>query len=1132
MREIIAVCRSSKRSRVRVATVLDRYFWRIGDRTWRGRASNACLDRVARELRASAKRNTAVVIHEIRSARESRVPIVRIGSRAAFSEEGVVPVVVRSPAAGVRYARSEAEQSRLAIVRIAILFHDLGKATVLFQNKLRNALRRGARPEADAVRHELVSAVVWDELVGDLDDEALIERLKSVTPSDIDNACNMAVTRLRGYHSHPETPMKLAFAEQDGKVSGREGTLANAIGMLILTHHRLPDGSSNHLRLQAGAHVSTGSTFDEDNLNIAMGVPFWHCDNWLSRLLRASEGLKPRLGAPGLDIALRASLMFADHLGSALSEVRANPGEGGNEHLANTKDGKPADSLVTHTNRVWQRAAGCFDMLHRHRERYPALAEDQVPIDIRHPEPAAEPFAWQSIAAAAARSLCEKREGGFFACLMAGTGTGKTRGAPTVLAAAAFADTRPERRYLRMMLSLGLRSLASQSADEYVDALHFDSEDVSLLIGQPPVRFEDKDESDESKAGSESLLALPDWLRVERAGGGPPPDDPENREDKERETDWLRRLSVDTDRRLPATLDHLLEHAGRSAASARRLVSSPIIVGTVDHLMGVASPINSRYLFQALRVLTSDLILDEIDQYEPEDIAAIGRLVYQTAAGGRRVIIMSATLPDDVAKALFESYRAGWSVHAAATGLDDHVNVLCSGDAPGSCATNCDDQAFAEVYEACRTATLEALHTRPPRRRGTILQECHEWDALVAQIDTQCSELHDATATAIDSLNVSVGFVRMTRIAHTTALATQLPGGPRDGRLRLKVCLHSQFPRLHRAWIERELKSALTRSGREPHARLREFCERHGLFERARAADCKHLEIVVVTSPVIETGNDLDFDWAILDPSSMRAIVQASGRVWRHRVYGGQTANVAILGRSVIVMQPGSGKLENPGVETSPHRDTGVMRVDLEEFGDRRLVDLAGKRTFDVIDARATLARGLLPLREKEAELRAQMVSAEDDATPLGCYLRHSTARLNRRMTESRRFRRATTRDLLYFQDGEILDDRKWLLDLATGTRQSEPMAAMSRGLHIGEAHCADQSLFPNLDELAWRDVTTGETGPTRPEIRSLTEVRVPDYGRTEEVEPTMTYTEYTGLTRGSPKDLSQPFAKKAQNTR
>lgn len=1128
MREIIAVCRSSKRSRVRVAAVLDRYFWRIGDRTWRGRASNACLDRVARELRADAKRNTAVVIHEIRSARESRVPIVRIGSRSAFSEEGVVPVVVRAATAGMRHARSESEQSRLAIVRVAILFHDLGKATVLFQDKLRRALGNGARAEADAVRHELVSAVVWDELVGDCDDNDLIKRLGEVTPHDIDGACEQAVARLRRFHSRPDEAMKFTFAERDDQPSAREGTFAYAIGMLILSHHKLPDANATHLRLDARAHVNRKSPFENDALKIAKGTPFWHCAAWLKRLRRASEQLRPGTGAPGLDIALRASLMFADHLGSALSEPRMDLVPGTKEHLANTKGGKPADSLPLHIERVWQRAQGCFDMLHRHRERYPALAEDQVPIRIRHPDPAPEPFAWQTNAADATRALCEAREGGFFACLMAGTGTGKTRGAPTVLSAAAFADVRPERRFLRLMLALGLRSLATQSSDEYVNDLGFDGDDVAVLIGQPPVRFENQDEQEESRAGSESLLALPEWLRVERAGGGPPPDDPKDLEESEREADWLRRLSVDTDRGLPATLDRILEHADRTAASARRVASAPIIVGTVDHLMGVASPVNSRYLFPALRVLTSDLILDEIDQYEPEDIAAIGRLVYQTAAGGRRVIIMSATLPDDAAKALFEAYRAGWREHAAASGLADYVNVLCSADAPGSCVTNGDGLTFAQVYEACRTATVSALQMRHPRRRGTILPVCADWEQLVDQVDAQCSALHDATATIVGGINVSVGFVRMTRIAHTAALATRLPAGASNSRMRLKVCLHSQFPRLHRAWIERELKSALTRKGREPDAGLHAFCQRHGLFARAMAADCNHLEIVVITSPVIETGNDLDFDWAILDPASMRAIVQAAGRVWRHRPYAGQSANVAILGRSVIAMQ--SGTIANPGVETKPHYDTQIPRVVLDEFGDRNFVGLAGARTFDVIDARAILGRDRVPLREKEAELRVKMVDADDADRPLGCYLRHPTARLNRQMTRSRVFRRATTRDLLYFRNGASPDE--WMLDMAPGTRQSERRPAATHGLRMAENPYADHLLFPNLDDLAWRVVSSGEDGPTKYLIQSLTEVRVPDYNRADIVEPPMTYAEFTGFTRGEPDDLFQQFGKKAQNPR
>ena len=92
MREILAVCRSSKKARKRAARVLDRYFWRIGDRTWRGRASNACLDRVARDLREIATRNTAVMIQEVRSSKDSRAPMILVGSRASFSATGLVPI--------------------------------------------------------------------------------------------------------------------------------------------------------------------------------------------------------------------------------------------------------------------------------------------------------------------------------------------------------------------------------------------------------------------------------------------------------------------------------------------------------------------------------------------------------------------------------------------------------------------------------------------------------------------------------------------------------------------------------------------------------------------------------------------------------------------------------------------------------------------------------------------------------------------------------------------------------------------------------------------------------------------------------------------------------------------------------
>ena len=814
--------------------------------------------------------------------------------------------------------------------------------------------------------------------------------------------------------------------------------------------------------------------------------------------------------------------MFADHVGSALKQGS----ESCPEHLANTIDKVPGskkripgDDLATHVRRVYTHARGAFDLLHRYRDRFPALDEGQLPGSVMNPEPSSMPphFQWQAEAARAARAICARTEGGFFACIMAGTGTGKTRGAPAILANAAMGDVLPERRYLRMFLGLGLRVLATQSAREYVDGLGFRDEDVACLVGQPPLQFDWNDPED--ALGAESVIGLPEWLLVERSTGDVPG------EGDAREADWLRSLSVDTDRGLPAFCDLVLTHAGKRSDMGRRLLVPPIIVGTIDHLMGISSPVNARFLVQALRLLTSDLILDEIDQFDGEDIAAIGRLVFQAGAVGRRVIIMSATLTDDVAEALHTAYKRGWSEFARARKLNKQVNVLCVGDAPRSCFTNAAGQDIGQVMAECREAVLAGIRRAPPARRGKIMTSCNSWTDLVEQIDGGCSRMHDLNAVECDGFRVSVGMVRLTRIAHAAALATQLPSGVHNGRLRAMVCLHSQFPRLHRAWIEARLKQALTRKGHDPEKGVRLLCHDEHLFERAETIGAWDIEIVVISSPVIETGNDMDFDYAVLDPSSVRSIVQAAGRVRRHRSAEGQHPNVLILGRSPIAMQDGC--LRMPGVETKPADETKVARQHLDEFEGRLFNVLAGDEDFARISAAPVISgAGVIPLRDSEAQLRSQMVSASKNA-PLGKYCRHLNARLNLTMTRTRRFRRSDNgRDILYQLDGDSLDDAKWYMDLSPGTSASVLHEAEQCGL---ECRTIDtEHLFRDLAGRAWSDRPDGATEMFRENLNTLMRVTVPDYG--DELEPVMSYTEFTGFTRGKPEDLAGPFGRGSVN--
>lgn len=1117
MREVIAVCRSSKKSRKRVAKVLDRYFWRIGDRTWRGKATNACLDRVSRELRKTAKRNTAVVIHEIRSTRNSRIPIVMIGSRSAFSEEGLVPIA-SNPAEYFRRAESsDVESFARAIVGIAALFHDLGKATALFQEKLKSALD-GKKTKPDAVRHELFSAAVWDDLFGETDDADFSAKLAEITSANVDASCKEVIGQLVELAGMPSSGLNYCFVSC-------EGSLTHMIGMLIMTHHRLPDGDTDFVTPLATRHVSTHDFPDlREKLAISIGVPFWHEQWWLDALASDAATLNKVDGILFSDIVMRASLMLADHLGSH----QKVPSREYPAHLANTMKPSdkpravPADDLTTHVSRVYKNTQKTIGIFYRYKDGFPGLGESQLPVDIAYPRPSKDQrFAWQCTAADAARKLCEKSEGGFFGCLLAGTGTGKTRAAPTILASAAMADTCKERRYFRVSLALGLRVLATQSAQEYTADLGFCSQDVAVLVGQMPLEFsnEKSSESDTLEDGSESLIEIPDWLQIEQAiGAVPEQGDP-------REAEWLRSLSSDTDTSLPAICELILEAAGKRNVNGKRLLEPSVLVATIDHFMGVAAPINSRFLIQSIRIATSDLIIDEIDQFNGEDIAAIGRLIFQSGSMGRRVIIMSATLTLDVAEALHTAYKAGWSVFSQTHGLRDHVNLLVTGNSAGSCITNADNADLSDVFYKSVATIVQDLKTQHVVRTSEILSPCATWIELAEQIDAGCHRLHDINATTIElaanrAYKVSVGLVRLTRISHTAAMAAQLPSGNVHGRLRVLLCLHAQFPRMQRGWIETCLRRTLTRKGSDPDAGVRSLCLTEGLFERADAFGLSDIEIVVVASPVIETGNDLDFDWAILDPVSTRSIIQSAGRVWRHRALRSAALNVLILGRSVIAMA--DGKLSNPGVETTQPKETWVTTPNLEKYAERHFKELAGDFDFTHIDASPVISElGSFPLRDEEHRLRYKLIRADIDAVeaPLGRYVRRANAKLTLAIYKARKFRRSTRRTILFKMLGDDFQTATWYLDLAPYTRHSELNDAEKSGLMVGSFDGVH--LFRTFVDKGWDQISNGNA-ITPEDVSRLMQVELPESGDSE-FQCDMSYTPFTGFTRGRLEDLFCP---------
>lgn len=78
---------------------------------------------------------------------------------------------------------------------------------------------------------------------------------------------------------------------------------------------------------------------------------------------------------------------------------------------------------------------------------------------------------------------------------------------------------------------------------------------------------------------------------------------------------------------------------------------------------------------------------------------------------------------------------------------------------------------------------------------------------------------------------------------------------------------------------------------------------------------------MVLATPVAEVGRDHDYDWAIVEPSSMRSIIQLAGRVWRHRPDKvANEPNILLLQYNIRYFKHPNGKrpiFTHPGFETT-----------------------------------------------------------------------------------------------------------------------------------------------------------------------------------------------------------------------
>lgn len=913
---ILLISQCSKRALTESRRILDQFAERRGDRTWQTSMTQAGLNTLRKLLRKTARKNTAVACHWIRGLDHSELLWI-VGDARQFNEQGAVPT--NTTRSDVLRVEDENTWHSLKIIQqlsaLAALMHDLGKASDAFQDRL-----QGELTEKNLYRHEWVSVRLFQAFVtscgGLADDRVWLQQLADA--ADAQDIASWAqqwtspALQRDGLDGSPDVSMNPLTVLPP---------LARALAWLILSHHRLPavpeTASSQeakvwHGKVQTGLNVGDladvlgriDANWNEPYTSAlrreqakARVRRYWQFSQplpvvasaWRKRAARMASGLLKTLPGqiPGSSACqmtdapcdtyvmhlARLSLMLGDHYYSSLgidthgkavverqaflsakNSLYANTTRHGGENVLN-------QTLDEHLLGVEQAASRVVHALPG-LTRQLAHLRNHKRLKMRSSNPR---FRWQDKAVDCAAGLAGRSAlQGAFIINMASTGCGKTLGNARIMNALANSQ-----QGMRCAFAIGLRTLTLQTGRSFQQDLGLAEEELAILVGGTASRqlFEYYETVAENTGSASSRALLDETTHVVFEGNDQHP---------------------------------VLQYLGRDAG-ARKLLAAPLLVCTVDHLMPATESLRGgSQIAPMLRLMTGDLVLDEPDDFDLADLPALTRLVHWAGLLGTRLLLSSATLPPALVQGLFMAYLEGRKRYQRNRGErpDESPSIPCLWvDEFSQQHVECTDAAAFEAqhlqFVGKRAAELSMQTAKHARRRMQVsplpkglgqLASQERREAFAHTLLQAALSLHrhhhsvDPKHRGGHEKRISFGLIRMANIAPLFDVALALFRQPVPAGVHIHLCVyHSQFPLFMRSAIEHRLDGTLDR--RDENAVF-------DLPDIRRAIDT-HEEsdqlFIVLGSPVTEVGRDHDYDWAVVEPSSMRSLIQLAGRVLRHR---------------------------------------------------------------------------------------------------------------------------------------------------------------------------------------------------------------------------------------------------------
>lgn len=853
---VIFISACEKKALKKTRAVLDSYAIRTGQSTWQAPMTMEGLAEVRKALKQKGiTRQTAVAAYINYGMRRMKLAWV-VGAKHRFNSEGAYPVASTGKPHSQRQIANWVRAASL-LAGAAGDMHDIGKASQHFQHKL--SPNQANKIIADDIRHEWLSV-------------KLLQQLRH-NNFDWQDAWQKVA---KDKHRNTFTLGDLIQVD-DGVANDIE-----AVDYLIVTHHGLlgaddPTGYAsypNHVK-----HVRQELPCTEQ-LTCAGDLPQSIFDSYQKRMTRLAKLLPShadKIYYKALCLHARNALIHADHTISALNYLeiaQSNPAHS-TQVFANTcfVDGKKQQNqpLEWHLRNVGERASviACKMMTDLNLS---GLCEQTVDY-IKTPTQNAH-FRWQNVAGNALQKFADKYpDTPTLVFNIAGTGSGKTR-----MNLRTACTLRPDDP--RICIALNLRSLTLQTGEALKKSMNLSDDELAVVIGDNITQaLFDKANSNQG---------------VDEDENPPEPIFDAKGEDYD----------------IPAWLNPLFEKTTKKGVisdnDGKTLLASPLLVSTIDYLIAAGEPHKQGHHVKALlRLMSSDLILDEIDGYDPQALMAVLRLVQLAAMYGRHVICSSATLSQTLAISVHRAFESGIAMRQALL-KDDKLNndkqafniaiidnEIDSKNPPKiwqqtldkNSNTASDDKTFKDLYQSHLDELQWALAQKPsyrlaelkPMTKATI----SDWQQAVLE---SAQTLHDRHAWQWQKTDkrLSFGLIRVANIHHAVSLAHYFANYWQHAHI---ACYHANDWRINRFYKEQRLDTLLSRhkDGKKRKTGNETIEQDSEIIELMATNKQNDVPFIVIATPVEEVGRDHDFDWAVIDASSVQSIVQTAGRVNRHR---------------------------------------------------------------------------------------------------------------------------------------------------------------------------------------------------------------------------------------------------------